>query len=190
MTILGNQPRKGSKKWRIKSGITIITLTITVIIFVIVSNILIYNAKDSLYVKKLQNMYNDVQNLRDKVIEYSVQYGTIPANKNIEYSLDGKDELKQMMTAEELQTGKFYVIDLKTLDGLTLNYGRDYEKITEDMGTEQISQLTDIYIVNDVTQNVFYVEGISVRGEKYFTNREKDSTQIDLKYNELVEENR
>ena len=182
MTILGNQPRKGSKKWRIKSGITIITLTITVIIFVIVSNILIYNAKDSLYVKKLQNMYNDVQNLRDKVIEYSVQYGTIPANKNVEYSLEGKDELKQVMTAEELQTGKFYAIDLKTLDGLTLNYGRDYEKITEDMATDEISQLTDLYIVSELTKNVYYVEGVSVKGQRYFTDKEMDTTEVDLKY--------
>ena len=169
-------------------GITIVTLTITVIIFVLVSNILVYNAKDGVYVKKLQNMYSDVQNLRDKVIEYYVQYGTIPANKNIEYNLERKDELKEVMTTEELQDGKFYVVDLKTLDGLTLNYGRDYENITDDMGADEISKLTDLYIINNLTQNVYYVEGVSVKGKKYFTDREKDETYIDLKYDELMEE--
>ena len=71
-----------------------ITLTIAIIILVLVSNILIYNGKDGVYAKKLENMYNDIESLRDKVIEHYVQYGAIPAYTNVEYSLDGKDDLK------------------------------------------------------------------------------------------------
>ncbi len=166
-----------------QKGITMVTLTIAIIVLVIVSNILIYNAKDSVHTRKLENLYNDIQMLRDKVIEYSIEYGNIPADDKLEYSLDGKDDLKNnWMTNEEKQTGKFYVIDLKELDGLTLNYGRDYEKITESSTKEDINKLTDIYIVNNVSNNIFYVEGINVDGKKYYSDREKDETNVNLRY--------
>ena len=67
------------------------------------------------------------------------------------------------------------------LDNLTLNYGKDYEKASNDMTTEEISKLEDIYIVNSVTQNVFYVKGINVKNKKYYSDREKDETVIELK---------
>ena len=92
-----------------------VTLTIAIIILVLVSNILIYNAKDGIYAKNLENMYTDVESLRDKVIEYSVQYGTIPANTSIEYNLNGRDDLKENWISTEELENKFYVIDLKTL---------------------------------------------------------------------------
>ena len=171
-----------------QKGITMITLTIAIIILVLISNILIYNAKDGVYAKKLENMYNDISSLRDKVVEYYVQYGKLPAYTNVEYNLDGKDDLKDnWMSDEEKQAGKFYVIDLKALEGVTLNYGKDYEQVTNDITSLALSKLTDIYIVNDVTQNVFYVEGISVDGKKYYSDRQKDDTVINLKYIDGIE---
>lgn len=175
------------KKIRNQKGITMVTLTIAIIILVLVSNILVYNAKDGVYAKKLENMYADVESLRDKVIEYYIQYGALPVNKNIEYSLSGKDDLKNNWASqEEVQSGKFYVIDLKTLEGVTLNYGKDYDKISSSTTSEDASKLNDIYIVNDVTQNVYYADGISVNGKKYYSDRKKDDTVIDLKYIEGI----
>ncbi len=171
-----------------QKGITMITLTIAIIILVLVSNILIYNGKDGVYAKKLENMYNDIESLRDKVVEYYVQYGRIPADTNIEYQLDGKADLKNnWVSTEENEAGKFYVIDLKALEGVTLNYGKDYQKISSTMSSDEISKLTDIYIVNDVTQNVFYVKGIKVKDKTYYSDREKDETVIDLKYIDGIE---
>ena len=164
-----------------KKGITMITLSIAIIILVLISNILIYNGKDVVDSKKLENMYNDVESLRNKVIEYNVQYGALPIYNNIEYSLEGRDELKDnWISLEEKEKGKFYVIDLKALEGVTLNYGRDYEKVTKEMTTENISELEDIYIVNSISQNVFYVKGIDVKNKKYYSDREKDETVIEI----------
>ena len=49
------------------------------------------------------------------------------------------------------------------------------------MTSEEISKLEDIYIVSEVSQNVYYVKGISVEGKKYYSDRKKDETVIDVK---------
>lgn len=135
-------------------GITVISLSIAVIIILIVTGMLVYSAKDSVYVKNLTSMQNDISNLRDKISLYYSQYGALPAStefKNIPAGIPiGMND-----------TGRFLIIDLQALDGLTLNYGKDYEKYKEDNNIEQ-SELTDIYIINEESHNIFYVEGIRV----------------------------
>ena len=61
-------------------GITVITLSIAVIIILIVTGMLVYSAKDSIYVKNLTSMQNDISNLRDKISLYYSQYGALPAS--------------------------------------------------------------------------------------------------------------
>ena len=171
-----------------QKGITMVTLTIAIVILVIVSNILIYNAKDGVYANRLESMYNDIASLRNKVIEYYMEYGKLPVNSDVEYSVaDKEDLLENWISDEEYRAGKFFVIDLKALEGVTLSYGKDYEKFTKDMSTEEVSKLTDIYIVNNVSQNVFYVSGINVDGKKYYSDRKKDNTVIDLKFYDGIE---
>ena len=171
-----------------QKGITMITITIAIIILVLVTNILVYNAKDGVYAKKLENMYNDVSSLRDKVTAYYIKYGNLPIYTTSEYSLEGKDDLKNnWISEEELTAGKFYVIDLKALEGVTLNYGKDYGRVTANMSTRELSNYSDLYIVNDVSQNVYYVKGISANNKKYYSDREKDETYINLRFIDGIE---
>ena len=170
------------EKIKNQKGITMIILTIAIIVLVLVSNILIYNAKDGVYIEHLENMYADIETIRDKVIEYSIQYGALPANTNVEYSLNGKDDLKENWISTEELEHKFYVVDLKSLEGISLNYGRDYEKVNSEITSEEISKLEDIYIVSEISQNIYYVKGISVEGKKYYSDREKDETVIELQH--------
>ena len=170
------------EKIKNQKGITMIILTIAIIVLVLVSNILIYNAKDGVYIEHLENMYTDIETIRDKVIEYSIQYGALPANTNVEYSLNGKDDLKENWISTEELEHKFYVVDLKSLEGISLNYGRDYEKVNSEITSEEISKLEDIYIVSEISQNIYYVKGISVEGKKYYSDREKDETVIELQH--------
>lgn len=150
-------------------GITLTALAITVIILVIISNMLIYSFKDNLKLENLKNMRNDISNLRDKVLSFYAQYGDIPANRNIEYT--NIQELKNAgIISTATDTGKFYVIDLKALENVTLNYGRDYEKITDSSTAEQVNQLTDLYIINADSLSIFYVKGIELGGEKFYTD--------------------
>ena len=170
-------------------GITLISLVITVAIISILTNVVIYNAVGNLKSTKLGNMQNDIENLRDKVSNYYSQYGKIPANTEIEYTNIGNLESTGIIS-DTLDTGKFYVIDLAAMENVTLNYGRDYEKITNTSTQEEINGLTDLYIINEFSHNIFYVEGIELDGEMFYTDYTSDDVDkvaADLRYYDGVE---
>ena len=166
-------------------GITMISVTIIVIVILILTGVLIYDARDSLKVTKLQSMQSDIQNLRDKISNYYAQYGQIPAR--IKYT--NTDNIGKIMTtgviSPKIDTGDFYIIELSSLENLTLNYGEDYKNITNATTESEASQYEDIYIINEISQNIFYVEGIQVDGEWFYTDytsEDVDTVAVNLRY--------
>ena len=162
-------------------GVTLVALTIAVIIILIITGMIVYSAKDSVYVKNLTNMRNDISNLKDKVSLYYSEYGEIPAET--EYPNISNLQSAGVIGAND--TGKFLIIELENLDGLTLNYGKDYEKYKANDYTN-LTDLTDIYIINENSHNIFYVQGVSVKendGTKmYYTDyTEGDTEEIALR---------
>ena len=165
-------------------GITMISVTIIVIVILILTGVLIYDARDSLKVTKLQSMQSDIQNLRDKISNYYAQYGQIPAR--IKYT--NTDNIGKIMTtgviSPKIDTGDFYIIELSSLENLTLNYGEDYKNITNATTESEASQYEDIYIINEISQNIFYVEGIQVDGEWFYTDytsEDVDTVTVNLR---------
>ena len=169
-------------------GVTLVSLVITVVVILILTNVVIYNAAGNLRTTKLSNMQADIENLRDRVSTYYAQYGMIPANTSIEYTnINNINSISDVV-----DTGKFYVIDLGAMENITLNYGQDYEKIRNGEATsqEQINQLTDLYIINETSHNIFYVEGIEIDDERYYTDYsadDADKVAADLRYYDGVE---
>jgi type II secretory pathway pseudopilin PulG len=152
-------------------GINLITLSVTVIVILILTNIILYNVKDNLGVQNLKNMQADIENLREKVSAYDMQYGDIPVycnqeNQKVAYDINTKD-IKNAKVISEMDGEIFYVINLSSLDNLTLNYGKDYEQIKK---AEDINQFEDLYIISANTHNIFYAKGISFDGEKFYTD--------------------
>lgn len=164
-------------KFANSKGITLVSLSITVVIIILISNMLLYNLMDNIRVGNLKNMQNDISNLREKISSYYAQNGEIPA-KNQYTNLSNLTSIIGV-----LDTGDFYVIDLKALENLTLNYGRDYEKIQQGWSQTQINGLTDLYIINETTHNIFYVKGVRVDDEIFYTDYEeadKDTVDFNL----------
>ena len=163
-------------------GITLIALSITVIIILIITGVLLYASQDSMYIKKLTNMQNDIEILRDKISLYYSEHGDIPVKT--EYQDIGNLETAGVIGVND--TGKFYIIELESLEGLTLNYGEDYE-VYKANRYQYSSDLTDIYIINADSHNIFYVEGIKViengTTQMYYT----DYTQGDQEAVNIVE---
>lgn len=162
-------------------GITLISLSIAVIIILTITGMIIYSAKDSIYIKNLTNMQNDIANLRDKVSLYYSEYGDIPAKT--EYPDVSKLQSAGVLGVND--TGKFLILELENLEGLTLNYGEDYEKYKANDYTN-LTDLTDIYIINENSYNIFYVEGIRVKEndetKMYYTDyTEGDTEKVDVK---------
>ena len=166
-------------------GVTLIALTIVVIIILTITGMLVYSAKDSIYVKNLTNMQNDISNLRDKVSLYYSEYGKIPAQT--EYPDVSNLRAAGVIGAND--TGKFLIIELEILDGLTLNYGKDYETYKaakSDLSSINLADLKDIYIINENSNNIFYVQGVGVpennTTKMYYTDyTEGDTEEVALK---------
>ena len=171
-------------------GISLVTLCITVAVLLILTNIIIYNTADNLRTTKLNNMQSDIENLRDKVSNYYSQYGTIPADTNIEYT-NIEDIRNVGVISEATDIGPFYVIDLGAMENVTLNYGKDYEKIKNGEVTtqEEINKLTDLYIINSTSHNIFYVQGIKMDNEIFYTDynaEDADKVAVELHLNEQI----
>ena len=162
------------KKFKNNKGVTLVALAIAVAVIMILTNVIVYNAIDGLRANKLRNLQTDIENLRDKVSNYYAQYGAIP----VKYKYTNTDNINKIDSiSSATDTGEFYVIDLSAMENVTLNYGRDYEKIGTDPYTteDRISELTDIYIINTDSHNIFYVAGIETNGEIYYTDYTKDN---------------
>lgn len=176
-----------------EKGISLMSLAVAIIILVIITNILVYRAKDNVYIKNLTNMYNDISNLREKISNYYETYGGIPAKVKYE----NKQEIEKLKGANIIgandNENEYYVIELSALEGLTLNFGREYETI-KNMGTitqdgqAMVNSLKDIYIINKNSHNIFYVAGVSGGDGKYYYTDDKniDQEKIDLRYFEGV----
>ena len=162
-------------------GINLISLTIAVTVILILTGIIIVNSVSSLKSNKLRNMQADIDNLRDKVSNYYSRYGEIPADRSIEYT--NISHINSI--SEAVDTGAFYVIDLPAMENVTLNYGKDYEKIRNGEATteEEINKLTDLYIINADSHNIFYVAGIELDGETFYTDygeEDKDTVPVEM----------
>ena len=161
-------------------GITMITVSVMVFVILILTGVLIYDARDSLKVTKLQSMQSDIQTLRDKVNNYYSTYGEIPAR--IKYT-NTENIGKIDVINTNIDTGDFYIIELSALENLTLNYGEDYKNISSTTTEEEANQYQDIYIINETSQNIFYVEGIQVDGEWFYTDYTVDDINGEVAVN-------
>ena len=148
-------------------GITLVTLMVAVCILIIISSILIYNARTGIRLRNLKMMYNDIELLSDKVNSYYTKYGALPAE--IEY--EGNIYFEQQPNDNDI----YYVVDLNALDGISLNYGHDFKNITSDDDTLAYN---DIYIINEESHHIYYARGIEMDEDVYYTNDEDDSVSI------------
>lgn len=142
------------KKKNNEKGITLIVLIITIIALSTLSATIILNTKELVNSRNITNLTNDINNLQQKISDFYNEYGELPVD--IEYTNISK--LSEILNDKE-KNSKFYVIDLQAMRGISLNYGRDYDHV-KNTNTENANQYYDIYIINEVTHNIYYMEGI------------------------------
>ncbi len=173
-----------SSKIKSAKGISLISLVITIMILMILANIIIYNVKDDIKLGNLAEMQNDIDILRGKVSSYYVQNGKLPASINY----TNIESIKATgVISEAVDTGRFLVIDLSALENLTLNRGKDFEKVKED--PENANSYTDLYIINETSHNIFYAAGIVIDGDVFYTDYTSnniDTVPVNLRYVENV----
>ena len=95
-----------------EKGITLMVLVTTIIILLILSGITIYGINLASGKEYKDKMFADIAALKDSVMLYYNKYGEIPkTNRSIE------------LFEQKIE---YWEIDLSKLDGITLNFGREY----------------------------------------------------------------
>ena len=164
-----------------KKGITLVTLTIAIIIMLIITSTLIYNTSNSAKIRNLNNMYQDVTKIKDKVDLYYANHHTIPV-------LDTKYEnVLQLQGINPNDGASYYVVDLEALENLNLTYGQDYATYKQ----EPSNYLTNLYIINERSHSVYLAQGISFEDKMYYTVPEENTevTTNSVLSVELIENN-
>lgn len=140
-------------------GITLVTLMLAIMMMLIISSTLIYNASTAIRTRDLNNMYSDIKILKDKVDIYYAKFGTLPIIKD-QYT--NVDNLKNINANDN---DKYYVIDLEAIENLTLTYGKEYKTYKESHSAPK----KNIYVINEQSHTIYYVAGIKLDGKTYYT---------------------
>ncbi len=146
-------------KLKQNKGITLITLILDIIIMLIISSVILYNANTAISTRALNDMYKDITIIKDKVDIYYAQYGTLPIIKTLYTNVEN---IKNININDNEQ---YYVVDLEILENITLTYGKGYKEYKQAPNDEK----TDLYIINEQSHTVYYVEGITLDNISYYT---------------------
>lgn len=142
-------------------GITLITLSITIVIMIILTFTITVNIEPYQNQKRKTNFETDMQSLREEIEQYYVRVKDLPViNQFANTSM--LEEIRNINDNEN-----YYVIDIKQLD-VKLNYGADYNKIVKKDITEKITDLLDVYIINEQSHTIYYPKGIQYNGKVYY----------------------
>lgn len=152
-----------------QKGVTLVTLSIAIIIMIIITSTLIYNITTGSKVKALNNMYYDITKIKDKLDMYYINYHTIPI---LETPYKNTSHIQGVNPNDN---GVYYVIDLEALESMNLNYGQDYNTYK----TNPSDTLTNLYIVNERSHSIYYVQGVLFDNKTYYTKPE-ESTKVEL----------
>ena len=149
-------------------GIALITLIVAVLMMLVISSMIIYNSLSFLNMSNLNKMYNDIKLLNEQVILYSGVNRNLPILDNA-YTA----ELDASIT-DGFNKDNFYVLDLNRMNKNlknSLSFGKDYY-------SSNFSG-KDIYVINKLTYQIFYVKGMKYDNTTYYTVPGKDNyTQI------------
>ncbi len=153
-------------------GITLIILIVFIIVLMIITSITIFNFKDELTIREVNNLYSDLESISTKISDYYLTNDSLPIFEDNPYLADSKALSALFASKGESEgvinpndEGPYYVINLSKLENLTLTYGMDYKNWKNGSTYENIQ---DVYIINKVTHQIYYPKGIKLRKKTYF----------------------
>lgn len=131
------------------NGITMISLVVTIIIIVVILQVVMYSASNSLKIQKLNAMHADVRTLEEKIAVFYLKYNRLPITGN-PINFYNTIDINQI-NPNDSEDG-YYVIDLRQLEGITLNYAKTNSEDVE-----------DAYLINEQSHTIYYWKGITIK---------------------------
>lgn len=135
-----------------------INVIIYIAIFLVMMFTIIFYTKNGLSISKLNNMYKDIEVLEDQVSVFYINNNNLPIKNDV---IDFKNSINPN------DNDIFYEIDLEKLENINLSYGN------------KKNGNNDIYIINEQSHTIYYLEGILYNNERIYTKK------VDYKYVDL-----
>lgn len=177
-----------------KQGISLIVLIVTIIVMLILLSIIIVSVNNVSGNSKLAAFATDLSSVEDLTSSYYMKNNSFPIKVE-----DSKKEEDMVMNQGELLSRVGKENKDKFIDELKLNndyndendnlgeyYPIDLKKLeieSTSRGTEEKGNLKDIYVVSYPSMNVYYLAGIKVKNEKYFSLSSKLTNKVKLNDN-------
>lgn len=135
-----------------------INVIIYIAIFLVMMFTIIFYTKNGLSISKLNNMYKDIEVLEDQVSVFYINNNNLPIKNDV---IDFKNSINPN------DNDIFYEIDLEKLENINLSYGN------------KKNGNNDIYIINEQSHTIYYLEGILYNNERIYTKK------VEYKYVDL-----
>jgi len=126
----------------------------------LVTGTITYTSLDTMKLRKLDDMYNDIRLLNQKVTNYYIENNELPVLEGMTIKSDDLPEnLMNLVNNKHLSnSGNYYIIDLEKLGGITLKNGKQYK----DYSIDNPDDNTDVYIINEASNIIYYLKGIEI----------------------------
>lgn len=177
-----------------KNGITLISMILTVIVLLIIIGAISYSSQSSFQMKKIENLYSDIDTLKDAISVYYVKNKALPVYYS-NYTMNGSEDKYQEIRLSNYGNNNYlnipkndyddltsyYIIDITKLNNITLNnknnVPEDIDKgdfFSKSSDRDNLMEHIDkgIFIVNASTHVVYYTKGITIDGNTYYTKNE------------------
>ena len=143
------------KKLKSEKGVTLISLVVTIVVMMILVISITSSLSTTTELKRFNEVKEDIVTLTEEVKVYYLNNGTLPIDTSTKIALNISSDMKNVNDG-----GNYYPIKTDLLD-VELNNGE---------GNKQKNYTTtDLYVVDDVSLTVYYVNGITINGITYYT---------------------
>ncbi len=138
-----------------KHGISLVSLMVTIVIMVILASSVTISAFSSINNSRKITFATEISLIQEAIANYYIKNNSLPISEKVEKNILGNEE---QFKNEKIQEGIviLYKIDLQKLGNFDLVYGKEKSK-------------DDIYAVSKDTNIVYYVAGISIGENVYYT---------------------
>ncbi len=150
-------------------GISLVSLAVAIGVILIITGTILYQTTNGNKIVKLNQLNNDIASLKDKVSLYYLKHRALPVLRD--YTITENINRVPQAQREHEEEG-YSVIDLELLENLQLNYGTDYEQVT-DLNIPIDENKTDLYIINNKTHVIYYLKGIELESIYYYRSTEE-----------------
>ena len=155
-----------------KYGITMIALIITIMVALILISAGIVTVSNSISDATLTAFAEDLNTVQDQINLYYLQNNSFPTNSVDEEALS-QGQVKNLVTDQETFVNELELNgELNEDDNLGAFYKIDLSKINIEntvRGTQKEGDESDIYVVSAITMKVYYIKGLVMGKEIYYS---------------------